>query len=418
MSERSKWYYVVILMFVCVVGAIIALNAVGIHLFTSGTTTIIPKMPDVSQKIVYLTPPPTKSIPPTSIATISQMNYTPEPTVVIPETVIVTPEPIMVINSSEIINTSHQPIITDHTLEVLPTVTPISETVIGTSFNSTVNSTVNATDSNVTVRDWTYPYSTSNETEVNITKVSSSATEFYHWVPYTYDGERIVIMLTLNSTIYKKFEEKDSHCSGTLESCYHKYTDDALQKEYLAPLVRDIKYKSDNKDIQALHAIRFVQGLPYNDTKFKIDPTEWNYPYETLYNDGGVCSDKSELLVYLLRELGFATVIFHFELENHAAVGIKTNHTLGYAGTEYSFIETTTPAMIGYSNMSYNNGTGVNKLHTTPDVIQMSSGSSMGLYVNEEINDAREMSRLDGLGNTLGKEDYAEWKEITYKYGM
>jgi hypothetical protein len=418
MSERSKWYYVAILLFVCVVSALIALNSVGIHVLPEPVSYVNKvEPPKIYPQPVLVTQTPRPTITPT-------IKRTSEPII---EQVLVVDSLIensllenssvinsFVVNSSEVVNISYQPQIPEHTLEVLPTVTPISETVIGESFNSTVN----VTDSNVTVRDWTYPYFVSNETELNITKVSSDATEFYHWVPYTYDGDRNVIMLTLNSTVYKKFEEKDSHCSSTLEACYHKYTDDASQKEYLAPLVRDIKYKSDNKDIQALHAIRFVQGLPYNNTKYKVDPTEWNYPYETLYNDGGVCSDKSELLVYLLRELGFATVIFHFELENHAAVGIKTNHTLGYAGTEYSFIETTTPAMIGYSNMSYNNGTGVNKLRTTPDVIQMSSGSSMGWYVNEEIEDAREMNRLDGLGNTLSKEDYDTWKEITYKYGM
>jgi hypothetical protein len=350
-------------------------------------------------------PTPVPTIIPTPIPT-------PVPTTVptpVPTTVLI-PIPTEVnLNSSN----SQQPIIPYHTVEAVPTISPTS----GTDAEKSVeikNVTPNETIENITVGDWKYPSETVvNETSVDI---KSTATEFYRWVPYTYDGNRTVIMLTLNTTVYEKFALKNSHCEGTLESCYHKYVDDNYQKEYMESLVRDLKGTSDNTDIQALHAIRFVQSLPYNNTKYIIDPTEWNYPYETLYNDGGVCSDKSELLVYLLRELGFATVIFHFGLEDHAAVGIKTNHTIGYAGTEYSFIETTTPAMIGYSNMTYNNGT--MRLHTDPDIITMSTGDSMGRYVNDEINDAREMNRIDGLGKEVDKNNYTIWKRITTKYGM
>jgi len=36
-----------------------------------------------------------------------------------------------------------------------------------------------------------------------------------------------------------------------------------------------------------------------------------------LYEDKGVCGEKSLLLAYLLRELGYGVVLFEFKPENH-----------------------------------------------------------------------------------------------------
>ena len=414
MKQRGKLYYFIILLSVVIVTAFI-----GAHVFlnighTVQTTpkTVLPKIepPKTESTIKNITPVVTTTPKPvvTQIPTpVPTQISTPVPTSI--PTVIQTP-----VQTVESTYSSQSPTILHHTVEVIPTIIPMSNTSAEPSTPST-NITGNETLKNGTVSDWNYPYL--NETEDNTTiNITTPATEFYRYVPYTYDGNRTVIMVTLNTTIYDKFKLKDNQCQVTLEACYHKFVDENTQKEYLEPLVRDIKYKSENTDIQALHAIRFVQSLPYNDTSYRNDPSIWHYPYQTLYNDGGVCSDKSELLVYLLRELGFATVIFHFPEEDHAAVGIKTNRTLGYAGTEYSFIETTVPSMIGYSNMSYNNGT--MKLHTIPDVITMTTGTTMGKYANEEFNDAMEMNRLDQLTGEIDKANYTIWKRITNKYGM
>jgi hypothetical protein len=334
----------------------------------------------------------------------------------------VTPEPTPYVDYA---STGH------HTVTVSPTVTPVSNVNIESAldgYNQSLNGSSNTTVSDTTVDTGTNTTTYANGTIVssgNITvnetgneSLKSPQTEFYRWVPYTYNGKRDVVMLTLNRTIYDQFMEKDSYCSNTLENCYHKYADDGYQTMVLQPLINDFKFNAPSKDEQALRAIRFVQSIPYNATKYYKDPMKWNYPYETLYDNGGVCADKSTLLVMLLRELGFATVIFHFGEEDHAAVGVKTNGTLGYAGTEYTFIETTTPCMIGYTNMSYNSTNGTMHLHTKPDVITMSSGDRMGLLANEEYMDARNLDRIESMGLELDKENYTEWQSLMNKYGM
>jgi hypothetical protein len=420
MKQRGKLYYLTIVLSVVIVTAFIG-SHVFLHIGNTVQTTPKTELPKIEPVKTNSTITIVKNV--TSVPTIvPTQNITTKPTIVSTPVPTIVPTPVTTESPVTSTYSSQVPIIPYHTVEVVQTIVPVANTSAEPhSPVNLTNTTGNDTLKNGTVGDWKYPYlneSEENDTIINDTVINTipPATEFYRYVPYTYDGNRTVIMLTLNSTVYGKFASKDNHCQTTLEACYHRYVDDNTQKEYMESLVRDIRYTSDNTDIQAQHAIRFVQSLPYNDTSYREDPSLWHYPYQTLYNDGGVCSDKSELLVYLLRELGFATVIFHFSEEDHAAVGIKTNHTLGYAETEYTFIETTTPSMIGYANMTYNNGT--MKLHTIPDVITMSTGKTMGKYANEEFNDAMEMNRLDLLGGEIDKTNYTEWRHITNKYGM
>jgi len=102
--------------------------------------------------------------------------------------------------------------------------------------------------------------------------------------------------------------------------------------------------------------ICFVQSIPYDSEKAKkilsysqevpipirdISLIISRYPYETLYDGTGICTDKSYLLAYMLKELGYGTSLMIFDKDRHMAVGIKS--PLGYTSfsSNYSFIETT-----------------------------------------------------------------------------
>lgn len=96
------------------------------------------------------------------------------------------------------------------------------------------------------------------------------------------------------------------------------------QKNSLNELVRQIKLLTANKDDQARIAISLVQNIPYDYSKLGTVSTNVRYPYEVLYENTGICEEKSLLLTYLLRELGYGIVLFEFKQENHMAVGIKS----------------------------------------------------------------------------------------------
>lgn len=146
------------------------------------------------------------------------------------------------------------------------------------------------------------------------------------------------------------------------------------QKKLLYPLVEEIIQLSSDPEQQAKIAIRMVQSIPYDWDAFTSGDITGKYPYEVLYTNSGVCSEKAQLMVYLLRELGFDVAILRFDIENHDAVGIKCPETYEYENTGYCFVEPTQPTTIGDS---YGNYVGVGQLKSSPNVMQIASGNSL-----------------------------------------
>ena len=97
-------------------------------------------------------------------------------------------------------------------------------------------------------------------------------------------------------------------------------------------------------DQLAEFALAFVQYIPYDSAKLASNPNrnvDPYYPYETLYLDRGVCSDKTFLAVALLRRLGFGAAILDFPDIDHSAVGIQCPVADSINGSGYCYGETT-----------------------------------------------------------------------------
>jgi uncharacterized protein YeeX (DUF496 family) len=62
-----------------------------------------------------------------------------------------------------------------------------------------------------------------------------------------------------------------------------------------------------------------------------------------LYNNTGVCSDKSLLAYSLIKELGYGMAFFIYDKENHMAIGIKCPEKYSTYGSGYCYAETTNP---------------------------------------------------------------------------
>jgi len=153
-----------------------------------------------------------------------------------------------------------------------------------------------------------------------------------------------------------------------------KKLDDVEQKRMLDPFVEEIKKITSIRDDQARIAIRLVQSIPYDYASFTTNNVTGKYPYEVLYTNTGVCSEKAYLLVYLLRGLGYSTAVLEFKTENHDAVGIKCPSEYNYKNTGYCFVEATQLTAIGDS---YGNYVGVGQLTSTPEVIVISDGYAL-----------------------------------------
>lgn len=186
---------------------------------------------------------------------------------------------------------------------------------------------------------------------------------------------------------------------------------------FLSEFVESITAITDNEDDQVRIAVSIVQQIPYDWSGYYSSFNSGEFPYEVLYTQSGVCGEKSNLLVFLLRELGFGVAVLEFESDSHRAVGIKCPMKYSYHGTGYCFVETTSPTIITDSEGDY---IGVGKL-SDHVLISIADGKSFE-SVSEEYYDNQELNHLndraDESGGVLSQHDYNRWWELVNKYGI
>lgn len=119
----------------------------------------------------------------------------------------------------------------------------------------------------------------------------------------------------------------------------------------LAGRIRELGQKNGLSDDQIVElTATFVQNIAYDQAKTDrresgqdTDAEKVTYPYEVLYEEKGVCQDKSYLAYRLLKELGYGVAIFLFPdpKDNHMAVGVRCPAQYSNYDSGYCFLETT-----------------------------------------------------------------------------
>jgi len=202
-----------------------------------------------------------------------------------------------------------------------------------------------------------------------------------------------------------------------------KVVNDEQQKELLLPLVVKIQEITSDKTDQARIAISLVQFIPFgtSDKVSRIGNIEIDYqryPYEVLYDYEGICSEKSELLTFLLKELGYDTAILYYSLENHDAVGIKCSDENSLKNTGYCFVETTGPSIITDDQTEYIGE--YDSLSSVPKILNISHGIFLGenLYEYKDAQtliDIRKDMQDYGVINFL---QHFQYQALKKKYGL
>ena len=140
----------------------------------------------------------------------------------------------------------------------------------------------------------------------------------------------------------------------------------------------------------------FVQTIPYDTNKFdEIKAgarTKVYYSYEVLFNNKGVCSDKSYLAYSLLRALGYGASFFLFPEDQHIAVGVECPREYSNYDSGYCFLETTS---LG------------NKIGSTPSIIKESGVAASEIVLSDYGTDATEdesspLGKIEVLNKTTG----------------
>ena len=233
--------------------------------------------------------------------------------------------------------------------------------------------------------------------------------------PFTLKGNSGYIGLTVYEQIYYEIIKKLPLrlVNGFDQVFYLTLLQHDEQKKELKSLVNSIKNVGSRNQYDDLRiATSLVQQIPYG--KIKNYQERRFYPYEVLYNQCGVCEDKSILLAFLLKELGYGVVLLEFEVERHMAVGIKVPEEFSYKKTGYAFVETTKPNIISDCHCDYVN---TGKLTSAPSIIPVSEGKTFH-GVQEEYRDAEEWNDILSQGQVLDQYHFSRFQYQVNKYGM
>lgn len=186
------------------------------------------------------------------------------------------------------------------------------------------------------------------------------------------------------------------------------------QEYYLLELVAKIEALNLSRDDKARVAISLVQNIPYDVVGVESNTLTGKYPYEVIYTKRGVCGEKSELLAFILKELGFGVANFIFDAENHASLGIKCSDQYDYRDTGYCFVESTAPTIITYKSGRY---VSVGYLNSMPEVVVISDGYTFE-SVEEEYLDGLMYEKIMQMGSVLSSSNYNKWEKLMDKYGL
>lgn len=216
----------------------------------------------------------------------------------------------------------------------------------------------------------------------------------------------------VSRAIYYEGDERPSRADFKLKSM-----NEEEQREFLLPLVTKIQSITSDEEDQVRIAISLVQSIPYGSSEktvsFVGNQVDYSrYPYEVLYDNQGICGEKSALLAFLLREMGYEIVFFYHALENHESLGIRCPVEQSLDNTGYCFIETTAPSIITDNSIEYVGGI---TLNSEPQVILISKGASIGSDWYE-YEDAGDMKKIRGGEFLLFKN--SKLNNLKEKYGL
>jgi len=117
---------------------------------------------------------------------------------------------------------------------------------------------------------------------------------------------------------------------------------------FMLSLIDEIQGRTSDREEQAQIAMSLVQHIPYGDVQELAERGRQKTPYETLYDMNGVCGDKSLLLAFLLKELGFGTsliegyiTVYEPGRTTHAMTGVKCPKFYSLNESGFCPIETT-----------------------------------------------------------------------------
>lgn len=198
-----------------------------------------------------------------------------------------------------------------------------------------------------------------------------------------YHGKNLTVSETLYGSLYDYYRtdpsKKSAYLHGKDKDFIFSYTKDGAIKD-LASKISVVGAENNLSNDQTVDlAACFLQNIPYDDVKATkilgpdfakqpIDQVIPRYPYETLYDKLGICTDKSYLGNAIMGELGYETAIMTFDTQKHMSLGIAVPDGYGSFGTKYGIMELTGSGFLvgDIPDISASAGTAINTFQTLP----------------------------------------------------
>ena len=192
--------------------------------------------------------------------------------------------------------------------------------------------------------------------EIKLPAAEGEKAVTFNW---KYRGKNYTLDETLYGSYYKFYQSLPtvaSNSDGFAGSLSDKSNELVLQTtqgdemiKKLTDSIRTLGQQNKLSDDQIAElALTFVQTIPYDTDKFNNRKAGLNgitekitYPYEVLYENKGVCQDKSYLAYDIFKELGYGVALFSFKNENHMVLGVKCPTEYSSYESGYCFAETT-----------------------------------------------------------------------------
>ena len=171
-----------------------------------------------------------------------------------------------------------------------------------------------------------------------------------------YHGQKLSLQENMYQSIDNFYKSDPQKRRLPYKDFVYEDSNDKTLEDLTQKIVGEGQNLGLSKDQTADLATCFVQNIPYDSEKAKAVLSPGiegritkianislydRYPYETLYDDTGICTDKSYLESAILERMGYGVALMTFDSEHHMAVGIKVPSGYSSFKTGYGYIETT-----------------------------------------------------------------------------
>ncbi len=156
--------------------------------------------------------------------------------------------------------------------------------------------------------------------------------------------------------------------------------------ENLVSKAREVALVNNFSEDETLeYLLAFIQYIPYDHSKIDNGSnTNPFYPYETLYLNRGVCSDKTFLAIQIARELGYGSAVLDLPDLNHSALGISCPLEDSVRLSGYCFVETTNYFPPGVIPNNINNGVAERELSSFDNLFDDALLGKIEIYQKQE----------------------------------